>query len=390
LTVAPPRPAAERFDALFASYVGFTFLAWYLNALGAVLPPLRDDVGRWAGVYPLFPGAVLFTWGLLTVARTGRAKRSGREPGIAVGFVMLAASLCVMGITRWPAVSVVGALAAAIAAGHVNRALPAKLAMATFDRPVEPVMMRANAFSSVAAIIAPLAVGGSLAVGIGWLTGYVVPISIGALLVCAIALRAPKEGYVSEEADLAPVPPFHTWWRPCAVLAVAIVVEFCFAFFAVTYLHEERGLSKAAAAAGGAAWGIGMAVGRFVFSVRRPPVSIVPSAIVILAGFVLFWSVPDKTVAIVGLGVAGLGASPLYPSRVTLLMEHFPGATHEGSKRAALAAGCALLAAPAVMVSLRAVGDVRTAYLAVPVLVVILVALAWRRGDHSPRSTALR
>jgi hypothetical protein len=391
LTVALPRPTTERSGELLASYVGFTVLAWYLNALGAVLPPLRDDVGQWAGAYPLFPGAVLFAWGMLTLARTGRAKRKVRVPGIAVGFVVLSASIGLMGITGWPSVSVIGALVGAVAAGQVNRALPAKLAMATFDRPVEPVMMRANAFSSVAAIVAPLAVGGSLAIGAGWQTGYVVPVAIGAVLVCALALRAPKVEPIVEAADLAPVPPFRTWWRPCAVLAVAIVVEFCFAFFAVTFLHEERGLSKSAAAAGGAAWGIGMAIGRFVFSVRRPPVSILPSAVVILAGFLLFWTVPNAAVAIVGIGVAGLGTSPLYPSRITLLIERFPGATHEGSKRAALAPGCALLVAPALMVSLRAASDVRTAYLAVPVLLVILVVLArpgpWprdRSGSTSP------
>jgi hypothetical protein len=139
-------------------------------------------------------------------------------------------------------------------------------------------------------------------------------------------------------------------------------------------------MSKAAAAAGGAAWGVGMALGRFLFSVREAPASIVPSAVVILLGFVLFWGLPTPVVAVAGLGVAGLGASPLYPSRIIVLMDRFPGATHEGSKRAALAPGVALVVAPALMVSLRAAGGVRTAYLAVPVLVGLLVALAWPGG----------
>ena len=64
-------------------------------------------------------------------------------------------------------------------------------------------------------------------------------------------------------------------------------------------------------------------------------------------------------------------------------MDHFPGATHEGSKRAALAPGVALVVAPALMVTLRAVSDVRTAYLAVPVLVGLLVALAWPGGARA-------
>ena len=149
-------------------------------------------------------------------------------------------------------------------------------------------------------------------------------------------------------------------------------------------------MSKAAAAAGGAAWGVGMALGRFAFSVRPAPASVIPSAVVILLGFVLFWGVPNPAVAVIGLGIAGLGASPLYPSRIIVLMERFPGATHEGSKRAALAPGVALVVAPALMVSLRAVSDVRTAYLAVPVLVGVLVALAWPGPQPTRSSLTLR
>jgi hypothetical protein len=384
LTVAP-RPSTERFGSLFASYAGFTILAWYLNAMGAVLPPLRDEVGEWAGAYALLPGAALFAWGLLTVTRQTRALTARRDPGIAVGFAVMTVSICVMGITSWPLASVIGAVVAAIAAAHVNRTLPGMLAIASGGRPVQPVMMRANAFSSVAAIIAPLVVGASLAIGAGWLTGYVVPIAIGTVLVCAVAIRTPGVEGATEAADPAPLPPFRDWWRACAVLGVSIVIEFCFSYFAVTFLNEERGLSKAASAAGGAAWGVGMSIGRFLFSVRQPPMSIVPSAVVILSGFVLFWGVPSSAVAIVGIGVAGLGASPLYPSRITMLMERFPGATHEGSKRAALASGSALLVAPALMVSLRAVSDVRTAYLAVPVLLVVLVVLALPAAESSSR-----
>jgi hypothetical protein len=388
VTAAPALDATPRPDALLASYVGFTFLAWYLNGLGAVLPPLRDEVGDWAGIYTLLPGAVLFAWGIVTVTRA-RVAPSGREPGIALGFVVLTASIVVMGITGWPLISVIGAVVAAIAAGHINRVLPGMLAAALHGGKVEPVMMRANAFSSVAAIAAPLFVGASLAVGAGWLAGFVIPIAIAALIVTRAARRTFPIEHTRQPVDLAspsplpPLPPFREWWRECAVLGVSIVVEFCFSYFAVTYLKEEIGLSKSAAAAGGAAWGVGMAIGRFLFSVRRPPGSIVPSVVTVFAGFVLFWGLHSPATAIAGIAVAGLGASPLYPSRITILIERFPGAMHEGSKRAALAAGSALLVAPALRVSLRAVSDVRIAYLAVPALLAILLALATPRPTVS-------
>jgi hypothetical protein len=375
----PGVDARRRSGALLAPYVGFTFLAWYLNGLGAVLPPLRDDVGDWAGIYTLLPGAVLFAWGVVTVTRR-RAIPSGREPGIAVGFLALTVSILVMGVTGWPLVSVVGAVGAAVAAGHINRVVPGMLSAALHGRAVEPAMMRANAFSSVAGIAAPLFVGVSLAVGAGWLAGFVIPVAVAALILTRASRRTSTTRRSEQPADLAPLPPFSRWWREYAVLTVSIVVEFCFSYFAVTYLQEEIGLSKSAAAAGGAAWGVGMAIGRFLFSVRPSPASIVPSVATIFAGFVLFWGVHSPATAMVGIGIAGLGASPLYPSRITILIERFPGASHEGSKRAALASGSALLAAPALMVSLRAVSDVRMAYLAVPALLVILLVLAMPRA----------
>jgi MFS family permease len=81
-------------------------------------------------------------------------------------------------------------------------------------------------------------------------------------------------------------------------------------------------------------------------------------------------------VAIAGIGIAGLGASPLYPSRMTVLLERFPGSPAQGSARGSLASGVALVSAPALMAGLREAFDVRAAYLAVPVLLAVLLALA--------------
>ena len=129
------------------------------------------------------------------------------------------------------------------------------------------------------------------------------------------------------------LPSIAEWWRPCAVLAMCIVVEFAFSFFAATYLHEELGLSEAKAAAGGAAWGIGMAIGRFAVSIWPPPRSLIPSVAGIGLGFVLLWGVSNPVVAIVGIGIAGLGAAPLYPIWLTVLIGRFPTSPHVGAAR---------------------------------------------------------
>ena len=52
-------------------------------------------------------------------------------------------------------------------------------------------MMRANAWASVATISAPLAVGGTIALGLGWMPGMAIPIGAAAV---AVAMNArPQE-----------------------------------------------------------------------------------------------------------------------------------------------------------------------------------------------------
>ena len=173
------------------------------------------------------------------------------------------------------------------------------------------------------------------------------------------------------------VPPFAAWWREITVLTMCIMVEFCFAYFAATYLHDELGLSTAASAAGGAAWGVGMTIGRFVVSVRPAPRSIAPSVALDRArlrpAVGRRSSRRSRSSASASPGSARRRSTP--PAS-TALLARFPASPDQGATRGGIASGMALLSAPALMAGLRAVSDVRTAYLAVPVLLVALAFLA--------------
>jgi hypothetical protein len=363
---------------VLSCYVAFAALGWFLNGFGSILPDLEDDIGSRASLYPLLPGAVLLVSGIIVVRRHRTAEPRARyERGVAAGSIALAGAVVVMGVTRWQLVSLLGALAAAISAAFLIRLLPAVLATIR-AADTERAMMRSNAYSSVAAIVAPLSIGASIALRGGWLPGMVIPLAIAAGVVVLTAHPSPADGARPhhEEHDAGAVPPLATWWREWAVLTMSIVVEFCFVYFAATYLHDELGLSTAASAAGAAAWGIGMSLGRFAVSTWPPPRTVLPSVVVIAIGFVLLWCVSVPAVAIAGIGIAGVGASPLYPSRMTALLDRFPLSPEQGSARGSLASGVALVSAPALMAGLRGLSDVRTAYLAVPVLLAVLAVVA--------------
>jgi fucose permease len=118
-----------------------------------------------------------------------------------------------------------------------------------------------------------------------------------------------------------------------------------------------------------------MALGRFLVSAWAPPRTLLPTLVLAALGFVLFWGIATPVTAIAGLGLAGVAVSPLYPTRMTALLTRFPGAPDQASTRGSIASGFALLVAPALMATLRALTDVRTAYLAVPILLAVLVVL---------------
>ncbi len=61
---------------------------------------------------------------------------------------------------------------------------------------------------------------------------------------------------------------------------------------------------------------------------------------------------------------------------MTALIARFPASPDQGATRAGIASGMALVGAPALMAGLRALTDVRTAYLTVPALLVLLAVLA--------------
>jgi MFS family permease len=126
-----------------------------------------------------------------------------------------------------------------------------------------------------------------------------------------------------------------------------------------------------------------MAAGRFAMSLGRAPRTVLPSVGVLAAGFVLLWAPREPVLAIAGIAIAGVGAAPLYPTRATALLARFPRSPDQGAARAALASGTALVTAPAIMVGVREAADVRTAYLAVPVLLVLLAALTVTRDRRT-------
>ena len=142
-------------------------------------------------------------------------------------------------------------------------------------------------------------------------------------------------------------------------------------------------MTSAGAAAGLASFAVGMAGGWFLAGpFRRIADRSMASHLATTAlGFVLMWFLPHPVTAIAGIGIAGFGISLLYPTGIDRLMRRLPHSVGLGASRGALASGTALLSAPAILGIIRAVSDVKVAYLTVPVLLAGL-ALTYRWSER--------
>lgn len=384
--VAPtrlPKPSVM----VISGYVSYVAVGWFLSGLGAVLPALEQRLGPRSAVFQLLPGLVLLIGGIVVAFGQRRSGRGYRPRDLAVATVGLSAAVLVMGLTNSFNISLVGAVLASLATAALIRVLPAVFAIECPDDS-ERVLTRANAWSSLAAIAAPIAIGASIELGLGWIVGMELLLVVAAIVVGNAARSIVPVAEPVPEPSAGRTPPLALWWAPWSVLWLSIVIEYCFANYASTYLVDEVGMSIAAATSAAAAWSVGMMVGRFLLSTWTPPRSILPTAVLVGIGFVMLWAVATPAAAIAGFGVAGLGAAPLFPTRAAALLGRFRASPDQGSTMAAIASGAALLTAPALMATLRSVSNVRTAYLIVPVLLVVLVALDYISRRSAAAHTA--
>jgi MFS family permease len=348
-------------------------MAFLLNGLGAVLPPLQADLRVSRGEVAFYPS--LFAVGLVVVGLAGAplVGRIGRAAALrmAIGAI-LAGGLLLAAPQRL--VTLLGALLLGLGAALLIQLVPAVLATTHPHAPAAAIG-EANGLASAASVLAPLAVSATLAAGFGWRVGY---LAIPLLVLAAIALplwRLPlAEAPPATAGGGAFQSPMIGRWVD---LLVAVSVEFCMVFWAASAFIAWDHASASQGAALASLFLVGMAAARLLSAriIRRVPdprTLVLLCAIAATAGFVVFWSAPNLTVAAVGLLLAGLGVALLYPTTVSRVVAAWPHAPDRAAARAALGSGVAIGGAPFLLAQISDTAGLRTAFLIVPVLLLVL------------------
>jgi len=151
-------------------YAVFGCMAFLLNGLGAVLAPLQTELGVKRGDVAFYPS--LFALGLVVVGLSGGSLvgRIGRRATLRIsigGIVLGALMFAVPG--RLP--TLIGALLMGLGAALLIQLMPALL-VALHAKSAPAAVGEANGIASGASVIAPLAVGAGLTLGVGWRICY--------------------------------------------------------------------------------------------------------------------------------------------------------------------------------------------------------------------------
>ena len=327
----------SRGHATWLLYAAFGCMAFLLNGMGAVLPPLQADLRVSRGEVAFYPS--LFAIGLIVVGLVGAplVRRIGR------------------------AATMRAAVGAILATTHPHAPAAA--------------IGEANGLASAASVVAPLAVSAALAVGVGWRIGYLgIPLLVLAAIAWPIWRLSVSEAptYISG-GEFGPTSMVGRW----VDLLVAVSIEFCMVFWAASAFIAWDRASASQGAALASLFLVGMAGARLSSAriIRRVPN---PRNLVLLctagatAGFVLFWAAPNLALAAAGLLAAGLGVGLLYPTTVSRVVAAWPHAPDRAAARAALASGLAIGGAPFLLAQISDAAGLRTAFLIVPVLLVVL------------------
>jgi MFS family permease len=276
-------------------------------------------------------------------------------------------------------------------------------------------VVEANGVGSSFGLLAPLALGLSVAAGWGWRPAVAVTIALAAVAAALIG-SLPGRGALGSSRvapgagepggpdgpgapPTAPVgaPPARgfsgAFWCFWVGLIAAVAIENATTFWAADLLISRTGAGPGIAT--GALAGLigGMSAARFIvgpLSLRGQAEKLLIIAFVLAgAGWLVLWLATTTTLAVVGLVVAGLGYGAQYPLSIALVLRASAGRPDQAQARATLGAGGAIAVAPFLLGALADRVGSHSAFLLVPALIsigAVAVALGLRRVRSAAKS----
>lgn len=385
----------ERDRLTLAVYCVPAVWGWFLYSFGPSVPLLRIEQGTSRAVAGLHGTALAFGSVFAAAISVAAVRRIGRRGLLVTGCGVAAVGVVLLTSAPGLPWTVLATLVVGVGGASAFNAVSPVLTD-HHGEAAAAAISEANGVAAGVGVLAPLAVGASVALGLTWRGGLLVAVPLAALAVVAVR-RAPRDpSLVGEPPPRSPTRtllPQRFWWA-LAVVTCSTAVEFCLTYWLGDLLRQRTGVPAGAAAAlisvliAGMAlgrWGAGRVTGRW--GVERP---LLAAFAVAALGWLLIWLATSVPLAVVGLLITGLGVSVQFPLALARLLHASGGRTDAASSWATLGAGVASGCAPFVLGALSDAVGPRRGFVLVPALLLagaVVVGLSSARGASEPALT---
>jgi fucose permease len=347
---------------------------WYLYALGPSMDFLRTEQGTSALVMSLHMAAVSLGAMFGGALASYMSYRVGRGKSLRLSGFSMAASLGLLAVGTTPTVT----LSAAFLLGVVSTGT-VTLTTTFLDQANGPksavALAEANMAAAFAGLVSPLAVGGAVALGLGWRIGL---LASAFMFLVVEAFRGDTTAFDDPHRKVGKkvkvVLPSRYWWS-WALMITTTGSEFMIVLWNTTLLRDRAGLGDAAAAAGLATFTGGIALGRFILSRIAHKYD---NEKLLIAGFVIpliaFWGMwfsQSALVMLISLAFFGVGAGVHWPLGIARLVRAGKEHPDAASSRSAYATGGAGVVLPVMLGAIADQTGVHTAFLMVPAVLLI-------------------
>jgi fucose permease len=254
-------------------------------------------------------------------------------------------------------------------------------------------LTEANIVASGGAGLAPLLLGALVLVGVNWRGIFALPIVLIVVLLFGlrrITFPEIRRGETARQRSSQQRLPL-VFWLYWGIIVLSVSVEFCMSFWGAQFLASVVGLPRATASVVMGLFFFMAVIARLIGSrlVRFLPADrlLLLFLAVVLLGFPFFWLGPTILLHILGLCVTGIGVANLFPLTLSAAIHQASASADIASARCTFAAGLAVFGAPLALGWMADVVGLQPAYGIVPVLIVIVGAIAflarrWTISEH--------
>lgn len=357
--------------------------AW-VYAFGATRASLSDDQGISLTMAGLYGTAIALGLVVMSGLNAKVAGRLGRGGSMRLGSVTVIVGILIITSGLPFAVTLTGTFVAAcggaLAVSGVSAFVSAQQGLAA-----PAALSEASAIAAIASFIGPVVAGVCIAIGWGWRP------ALWTVALCFLLVEMLRGRNVREydgQGDARELPskvrdlPRLFWWTALTMLPAA-GIEYCLALWSTDYLKERGGLGGGAEQAALVSIVIGLLIGRVVGSriaERMNPERLLIGAFALSGlAFLVVWSIPNVALMLIFLVVTGCGVGLHWPLAIGRSIRSAPQFADRASGTGTMAAGIAVMIAPFALGALADGFGLQWAFLIVPVLAVLGVALvAWR------------